>query len=105
MFAVIKTGGKQYVVAPDQKLKIEKVEGSEDGVVIFDNVLLVSSGASATTVGEPLIVGATVEGKILRQARDRKKVVFKYHSKARYRKLKGHRQQFTEVQITKINKK
>lgn len=104
MFAVIKTGGKQYVVSPDQKLKIEKVKGDAGDAVVFSDVLLVSNGTNAH-VGDPIVAGATVEGKILKQARDRKKIVFKYHSKARYRKTKGHRQEISEVQITAINHK
>ncbi len=101
MFAVIKTGGKQYVVTPDQKLKIEKIDGEANSKVSFDEVLLVSDGLSAT-IGKPNVSGAKVEGEILRQARDRKKIIFKYHSKARVRKTKGHRQYFTEIKITGI---
>ena len=101
MFAVIKTGGKQYVVIPDQKLKIEKIDGEANSKVSFDEVLLVSDGSSAT-IGKPNVSGAKVGGEILRQARDRKKIIFKYHSKARVRKTKGHRQYFTEIKITGI---
>jgi large subunit ribosomal protein L21 len=101
MFAVIKTGGKQYVVTPDQKLKIEKIAGEPNSKVAFDEVLLVSDGSGAT-VGKPSVSGVKVEGEILRQARDRKKIIFKYHSKARVRKTKGHRQYFTEVKIIGI---
>ncbi|MBP6855560.1 MAG: 50S ribosomal protein L21 [Candidatus Pacebacteria bacterium] len=100
MFAVIKTGGKQYVVTPDQKIKIEKITGDQGANVSFDRVLLVADG-DKVSVGTP-DVSARVEGSIIRQARDKKKIVFKYHSKARVRKTKGHRQPFTEVQITSI---
>lgn len=100
-FAVIKTGGKQYKVAPGDKLKIEKLPGEAGGAVSFDEVLLISQGGNLS-IGEPRVSGAKVEGKILQQARDRKKIIFRYSSKARHRKMKGHRQHFTEVEITKI---
>jgi large subunit ribosomal protein L21 len=100
-FAIIKTGGKQYLVSPNDKLKIEKIPGETNGTVSFSDVLLVGDEGSCT-VGAPTVEKAVVEGQILRQARDKKKLVFKYHSKARYRKTKGHRQPFTEVKITNI---
>ena len=100
-FAIIQTGGKQYKVSPWEKLKIEKKEGAENAVLSFDKVLLVADDKEIK-IGTPYIEGAKVEGKVLRQGRDKKKIVFKYHSKTRYRKKKGHRQHFTEVQISKI---
>ena len=103
MFAVIKTGGKQYRISPGQKLRVEKLDAAEGSAFQFDQVLLVADGENVD-VGSPVVSGATVEAKILRQARDRKKIVFKYHSKSRYHKKKGHRQPFTEVEITKIGK-
>ena len=101
MFAVIKTGGKQYVVEPSSKIKIEKVDGKAGDAVTFDAVLLTADGA-AVTVGQPTVAGAKATGEIVRQFRDEKKIIFKYHSKARQRKLKGHRQPLTEVEIKKI---
>ena len=101
VFAVIQTGGKQYKISPEQKIKIEKVEGDKDAVFVFDKVLLVAD-ADKIKIGAPYVDGAKAEGIILKQARDRKKIVFKYHSKTRYRKKKGHRQHFTEVKINKI---
>lgn len=100
-YAVIKTGGKQYLVSPGQKLKIEKLEAGEDGVVLFDEVLLVADGDDAT-IGTPQVAGVRVEAKVLRHARAEKVIVFKYRPKARHRKKRGHRQHFTEVQIAKI---
>ncbi len=100
-FAVIETGGKQYKVSPGDKIKIEKISGKEGEDVHFDKVLLKADGASVE-VGAPYLTGAKVEATVLRQARDKKKIVFRYHSKTRYRKKKGHRQHFTEVQIEKI---
>lgn len=101
MFAVIKTGGKQYKVAEGDILDIEKA-ASKEGVISFDDVLLVADGDSIT-VGKPLVSGATVTGKVLREGKGEKKIVFKFKNKTRQRKKKGHRQLFTRVQITKIS--
>jgi large subunit ribosomal protein L21 len=100
-FAVIQTGGKQYKVSVGEKLKVEKLPAETGGVLVFDKVLLRAKGDDVT-IGMPHIVGAKVEGKVLRQAKEDTKIVFKYHSKARYKKKKGHRQPFTEVEIMKI---
>ncbi len=100
-FAVIETGGKQYRVSAGQKIKVEKLKTADDGNVKFDKILLTADGDNVK-MGMPYLNGASVEAKILRQGRDRKKIVFKYHSKTRYRKKKGHRQPFTEVEIQEI---
>lgn len=100
-FSIIETGSKQYKVAEGAKIKIEKLEGEEGAAVVFDKVLLAANG-DAVEVGAPYLAGKTVEGKIVRQDRSKKVIVFKYHSKTRQHKKKGHRQHFTEVQITKI---
>ena len=100
-FAVIETGGKQYKVSTGTKLKVEKLEAEAGSVITFDKVLL-AAGGSEPQIGTPYVDGMKIEAKVLRQARDRKKTVFRYHSKTRYRKRKGHRQHFTEVQITKV---
>jgi large subunit ribosomal protein L21 len=100
-FAIVKTGGKQYKVAVGDKLKIEKIAPQADGSVVFDEVLLVENKGSIK-VGTPHVEGASVTGKLAKQGRSRKVIVFKYHSKARYKKKKGHRQHFTEVEITGI---
>lgn len=96
-FAVIDTGGKQYKVASGDKIKIEKIAGEEGDKVFFDKVLLLAEEKSVK-IGDPY-TGDKVEAKTIRQARDKKKIVFRYHSKTRYRKTKGHRQYFTEVEI------
>lgn len=101
MFAVIETGGKQYKVQPGEKLKIEKIAAAENGSVVFEKVLLKGDG-DQITVGTPHIAGAAVHAKIVQQGRAKKVLVFRYHSKTRYRKKKGHRQHFTEVEITEI---
>ena len=100
-FAVIETGGKQYRVSAGDKLKVEKLAAEAGGNVSFKNVLLMVDGDKAD-IGTPHVKGATVEAKVLRDARARKVIVFKYHYKARYRKKKGHRQHFTEVLIEKV---
>jgi|SRR3989344_942537 len=101
MFAVIETGGKQYRVSPGQKVKIEKLEIKEGESLVFDKVLLKADGESVT-IGAPYISGAKVEAKVVRQARNKKVIIFKYHSKTRQRKKRGHRQYFTEVEVTKV---
>ncbi len=100
-FAVIKTGGKQYKVTPGQKLKIEKLDAPEGAVIHFDEVLLVAEGEKVE-IGMPLVNGANVDARVLKQGRGRKQIVFKYHSKSRYRKKRGHRQPYTEIEIQKI---
>lgn len=101
IFAVIATGGKQYIVTPGQKLQVEKLNAKEGDSFKFDEVLLVADG-DKVEVGLPHVSGAVVEAKVFRQGRGQKKIVFKYHSKTRYRKRKGHRQEFTELEIIKI---
>jgi len=101
MLAIIKTGGKQYLVSPGQKIKIEKLDDNEGKEVVFDQVLLLEKDGKVE-IGAPLVDGAKVTGKILRQGKAKKVIVFKYKSKKRYKRKKGHRQQFTEVEITEI---
>ncbi len=100
-FAVIETGGKQYKVSAGQKLKVEKLAGVAGDSLVFDKVLLTADGEKVA-VGTPFVDGEKVSAKIVKQARERKKIVFRYHSKTRYRKKKGHRQSYTEVEITKV---
>ncbi|HUC31211.1 MAG TPA: 50S ribosomal protein L21 [Candidatus Paceibacterota bacterium] len=100
-FSVIETGGKQYRVSAGQKLKVEKLEVKAGDKIIFDTVLLTSIG-DAVKVGAPYVVGAKTEAKVLGDVRGEKKIVFKYHSKTRARKKKGHKQDYTEIEITKI---
>ena len=102
MFAVIETGGKQYRVSVGNKIKIEKLNAEEGKDFVFDKVLLMNNDKS-TKIGTPYVDGAKVKAKILKQDRAKKVIVFRYHPKTRYRKKKGHRQPFTEVEITKIS--
>ncbi|MCX6759374.1 MAG: 50S ribosomal protein L21 [Candidatus Nealsonbacteria bacterium] len=111
MLAIIKTGGKQYLVSPGQKIKIEKIDKTafaktktdkESQEIVFDEVLLLQKG-NKLEIGTPLVKGAKVTGKIVRQGKAKKVIVFKYKAKKRYKVKKGHRQPFTEVEITKIS--
>lgn len=100
-FAVIETGGKQYKVTSDQKIKVEKLNGNAGDKIFFDRVLLVADEESVQ-IGTPYVSGVRVETEVVRQARERKKIVFKYGSKTRRRIKKGHRQHFTEIKILGI---
>lgn len=102
MLAVIKTGGKQYIVAPGQKIKIEKIEKKEGSEITFDEVLLLEKGKKVE-IGTPFVKNAKVIGKILSQGKAKKLIVFKYKAKTRYKKKRGHRQPFTEVEIKSIS--
>ena len=101
MFAVIKTGGKQYLVSPGQKIKIEKLPQKEGEEVVFDKVLLLEKGKKLE-IGRPYVKGAKVISKVIKQGKAKKVIVFKYKPKKRYKKKKGHRQPYTEVEILKI---
>lgn len=101
-FVVIETGGKQYLVKPGAKIKIEKIKRGNSDTAYFDRVLLSSIGGNLQ-IGTPYLSGRRVEARVVKQGRARKKIVFKYSSKTRYRKKKGHKQHFTEVQITNIS--
>lgn len=101
MFAVIKTGGKQYTVKAGDRLKIEKVEGNEGDSVNLDNILMAGSGSDVKT-GAPFLSGAKVVAEIVRQFRDDKVIIFKKKRRHNYRRKKGHRQYLTEVKVTEI---
>ena len=101
MLAVIKTGGKQYVVKAGQILKVEKLDGKKGDSISFDNVLAVTD-SSNHTIGDPLIKGASVEAKILDQIRDKKIIVFKKRRRKNSKSTQGHRQYLTVLQIESI---
>ncbi len=101
MFAVIKTGGKQYKVATDDVLEIEKLDANAGDAIIFDNVLMVGAGADVT-IGTPLVEGATVAAELVEQTRARKIIVFKKKRRQKYRRKAGHRQDLSVVRITDI---
>ena len=97
MYAVIKTGGKQYKVATGDVVKVEKIAGEEGKEVIFNEVL-----ALGENVGTPLVAGASVKALVLKQAKDAKVIIFKKRRRHNYRRKNGHRQQITLVKITDI---
>ena len=102
MLAVILTGGKQYLVSPGDKIKVEKLTTFSDDRVVFDKVLFKAENDNLE-IGQPYLKDIKVEAKVLKQGREKKKIVFRYHSKTRYRKKKSHRQSFSEVEILKIS--
>ena len=112
--AIIKTGGKQYIVKPGQKIKIEKLDElapvktttgkKESSEVIFNEVLLLEKNKKIE-IGSPFIEGVKVIGKVLKQDKAKKVIIFKYKAKKRYKVKKGHRQPFTEVEILRIETK
>lgn len=101
-FAVIKTGGKQFVVEEGRWYEFEKLAVEEGKEVVFEEVLLISD-KGATKVGTPIVTGAKVTGTVLEHFKADKVIVFKYKPKKRTRKTQGHRQQLTKVKITKIS--
>ena len=102
MYAIIETGGRQFVVSEGDIIRTDLVDVEVGSDVIFDRVLMASSDNAATAIGNPAIDGATVTGTVVGQKKDKKILVFKYKPKKRVRKLVGHRQRFAEVKITKI---
>ena len=100
--AIIRTGGKQYLVEPGIKLKIEKLLAEEGAEVVFDEVLLLSKDGKAN-IGAPLVEGAKVKGKVLAQGKGKKLIVFKFRKRKRSKTKQGHRQKYTEVEITSIS--
>ena len=102
MYAVIKTGGKQYRVQQGDVIFVEKIDSQANDAVTFEEVLLVGDGEQ-TKIGAPVVKGAKVEGKVLSQVKAKKVVVYKYKAKKNERKKQGHRQPYTKVEITAIN--
>jgi large subunit ribosomal protein L21 len=103
MYAVIQTGGKQYRVEPGKTVMVEKLAGDAGSKIVFDEVLLVSSGdGGSVTVGKPLVAGAKVTGEIVEQTRGAKLVVFKFRRRKNYVRRNGHRQDLTAVKIADI---
>ena len=101
MYAIIETGGKQIRVEVDSQVYIEKIDAEVGSEVTFDKVVMV--GGEKTVFGTPYVEGATVVAKVMKQGKERKVLVFKYKSKANYRRLQGHRQPYTCVSISAIN--
>src|SRR5262249_49796131 len=100
MFAVIKTGGKQYRVAANDLIKVDKVKGEPGEIVAFEDVLVV--GGESTVLGSPTVAGATVAGEVVDQGRGAKVIAFKKRRRKNSRRKRGHRQEFTLIRITEI---
>ena len=101
MYAIIKTGGKQYKVAEGEVIYVEKLDAEAGDAVTFDEVLAVVADGDVK-VGKPVVAGAKVTGKVEAQGKEKKILVFKYKAKSNYRRRQGHRQPFTKVVIEKI---
>ncbi len=101
MYAIVETGGKQFRVSEGDVIRTDLIETEVGSSVTFDRIVLAANGDDVS-IGSPLVSGAAVTGTVLRQAKDKKILVFRYKSKKRVRKLNGHRQRFAEVRIDKI---
>jgi large subunit ribosomal protein L21 len=101
MYAVIETGGKQYRVSAGDKLRVEKLSAEEGAEVFFDKVLFLGKD-DGPVVGVPYVAGASVSAKVLEHGKDDKVIVFKYRRKKNYRRFRGHRQQYTAIEIQGI---
>jgi large subunit ribosomal protein L21 len=102
MYAIFEAGGRQHRAETGKVVKMDKVEAQVGDVVEFDKVLALF-GDSDSTVGAPYVAGAKVVGRVIQQGRDRKFIVFKYRLKSGYKRTRGHRQHFTQVEITDIS--
>jgi large subunit ribosomal protein L21 len=102
MYAIIETDGKQYRVSEGDTIRCDAIDREPGTEISFDRVVLASGGGAHVAVGRPLVDGARVVGTVVRQAKAKKVLVFKYKPKKRVRKLVGHRQRFAEVRIEKI---
>lgn len=101
MYAVVRTGGKQYRVSPGDSIEVEKLPFEVGEQIELDQVLLVANG-SGTKIGRPVVDGARIKATVTRQAQGRKVIVFKYRSSKRYRRKRGHRQLLTRLRIDEI---
>ena len=102
MYALVKTGGKQYKVQEGDILNIEKLDIDEGSLYVFESILAVGTDDNGLMIGQPMVEGAKVESTILSHGKDKKVIVYKYKPKKGYRKKQGHRQPYTQVQIDKI---
>ncbi|MGH8600128.1 MAG: 50S ribosomal protein L21 [Burkholderiales bacterium] len=102
MYAVVKTGGKQYRVVSGEKLKIEQIPADIGSEIVLDQVLMVADGENVS-LGTPLVTGAAVNAKVIAQGRGEKIRIFKMRRRKHYRKTQGHRQNYTEIEILGIS--
>ena len=103
MLAIIESGGKQHTVEPGRKIRVEKLTAKVGDEVTFDRVLLCADGKDKQLVGTPLVDKVTVTGKVVAQGKDKKIIVFKQKQRKGYRRKRGHRQPWTQVEITGIS--
>jgi len=103
MFAVIKTGGKQYRVAPSDTITVDRLDGEAGDSVSFDEVMVVGADGAEPSIGAPLVAGATVAAQIVEQTRNARILVFKKRRRQNSKRSRGHRQQVTVVRITDIS--
>ncbi len=101
-YAIIRSGGKQYSVKPGSIIKVEKLEGQDGSEIAFTEVLLSRDASGKVSIGAPFVAGASVTGKILGTAKERKRVIFKKRRRQGYKLRRGHRQSLTSVQIQSI---
>jgi large subunit ribosomal protein L21 len=103
MFAVVEIGGRQYKVSPNEKIEVEKLDSEPNTTIKFNKVLLVSENDKDVKIGQPYLKGAMVEAKVLDQFKGEKILVVKFIPKKRHKNVRGHRQNYTRLQITGIN--
>ena len=103
MFAVVKTGGKQYCVKPGDVIKVEKLDVEPAGVVVLNDVLLTSSDKGEVTIGDPVVKGAVVNAEVLKHVRNDKIIIFKKIRRHNYRRKNGHRQPMTVLKVKEIS--
>jgi large subunit ribosomal protein L21 len=101
MYAVISSGGKQYRISKGDTIQIEKLDKNEGDTVLFDKILLISNNGKVS-IGKPFLAKSTIEGVVKSQGRDKKVNIIKFHRRKHYKKQAGHRQSFTQVEITNI---
>jgi large subunit ribosomal protein L21 len=101
MYAIVECGGKQYRVAPGEKIRVESLAVEPESDVILDKVLLVGTDEDVS-VGAPYLAGATVRAKVLAHGKENKVIIFKYRRKKNYRRFRGHRQPYTQLRIEEI---
>mgnify|MGYP001256888963 CR=1 FL=1 len=104
MYAVVRTGGKQYKVSPGQKFTVEKLKGEKGSVLSLEDILLIAPDTEKDPiVGRPVVEGAKIECEVLSQARSKKAIVFKFRRRKRYMRKKGHRQQLTMLKVKDVS--
>ena len=102
MYAIVKTGGKQYKVAPGEKLKIERIPADVGAEVTLDQVLMIVGEGDSVRLGQPVVAGAAVKATVVSQGRGERIKIFKMRRRKHYQKHQGHRQSYTELRIDSI---